>query len=84
MLEAIAEEFSCELQNVPFVGDSLKDLQVGLTKGCLPILVRTGKGASTEAKLRHATDPGLQKVRVFDNLSAVSDFLLDQAGEPLL
>ena len=81
LLDAIAREFGCDLHDVPFIGDSLKDLEVGLKRGCIPILVRTGKGMSTEAKLLLSSDAGLQSVRVFDNLSAAIDFLLDQAGE---
>ena len=47
------------------VGDSLRDLQAGVLKGMKPILVRTGKGQITEAKLPEAI-----KAEVFDDLSA--------------
>jgi D-glycero-D-manno-heptose 1,7-bisphosphate phosphatase len=52
------------------VGDSLRDLQAGEAVGCNPILVRTGKGISTEAK-----GVGLEKARVFDNLAEFVDWL---------
>jgi len=83
LLDAIAAEFSCDLAGTPIVGDSLRDLQAGIKRGCVPLLVRTGKGAGTELKLKQAKEPQLQNVRVFDNLSAVCDYLLDARGEPV-
>jgi D-glycero-D-manno-heptose 1,7-bisphosphate phosphatase len=47
MLLSIAERFNVDLNNVPFVGDSLKDLQAASSVGALPILVKTGKGEQT-------------------------------------
>ena len=53
MIEEIGNRFSMELQNVPAVGDSLRDLQAFASEGCQPILVLTGKGKKT---LASATD----------------------------
>ena len=47
MLLSIAERFNVDLSNVPFVGDSLKDLQAASSVGALPILVKTGNGEQT-------------------------------------
>ena len=47
MLLSIAERFNVDLENVPFIGDSLKDLQAASSVGALPILVKTGKGEKT-------------------------------------
>ena len=47
MLLSIAERFNVNLKDIPFVGDSLKDLQAASAVGALPILVRTGKGEQT-------------------------------------
>lgn len=44
MLENIARRFQCHLKQVPFVGDSLRDLQAGATMGCQPILLKSGNG----------------------------------------
>lgn len=40
-------ELSLSLKGCPFVGDSLRDLQAAEAGGCIPILVRTGKGQGT-------------------------------------
>ncbi len=72
LLSAIAETFECDLSGSPLVGDSLRDLEAAVSAGCTPILVRTGKGANTEAALQ-ATGGCLEGVRVavFDDLAAV-------------
>lgn len=47
MLLQIAERFNVDLDGVPLVGDSLRDLQAGEQVGCKPYLVLTGKGQTT-------------------------------------
>ena len=47
MFLEIAERFNVNLENVPTVGDSLRDLQAGVAAGCKPYLVLTGKGTKT-------------------------------------
>lgn len=76
LLDAISSEFDMPLTDVPIVGDSLRDLQAGATHRCTPILVRTGKGATTEPKLAEQKDVALQQTRVFDDLAQVVDYLL--------
>jgi len=48
LLEQISAHARQSLNGVPFVGDSLKDVQAALTMGCKPILVETGNGRSTK------------------------------------
>lgn len=50
MLEEIAARYNVNLQGVPAVGDSLRDLTCADKMGAQPILVLTGKGAKTEIK----------------------------------
>jgi len=57
------------------VGDSLRDLQAGESQGCLPVLVRTGKGKHTEEKAQ-----GLEQAKIFDDLAAFADWLLTPHG----
>ena len=82
MLDAIEAEFNTSVESCYFVGDSLRDLQAALQKGCKPALVKTGNGVRTLAQL---TVPALQtgvpqvapeQVQVFDNLAAAADFIL--------
>lgn len=84
ILDAIEAEFNTSVQGVPFVGDHVRDIRAGLTKGCVPYLVRTGRGLEFEPLLRQGvpaedTLPAVEagQVAVFDNLAAVVDHLLD-------
>ncbi|MFT3734846.1 MAG: D-glycero-beta-D-manno-heptose 1,7-bisphosphate 7-phosphatase [Rhodocyclaceae bacterium] len=71
MFLQIAERFGVELNGMPTVGDSLRDLQAGTTTGCTPYLVLTGKGTKT------AVDPELPAgTKVFPDLARVVDHLL--------
>jgi D-glycero-D-manno-heptose 1,7-bisphosphate phosphatase len=48
LLEEIARRFNVDMQGVPTVGDSLRDLQAAAAVGATPILVLTGKGRKTQ------------------------------------
>ena len=47
LFQQIADRFNVDLNGVPCVGDSLRDLQAGVRLGCAPYLVLTGKGMLT-------------------------------------
>jgi len=71
MFKRIAETMNIDLNGVPTIGDSLRDLQAGVAAGCRPLLVLTGKGKKTldEGNLPEGT-------RVFADLAAAVDHLL--------
>jgi len=68
LLLELARHYDISLQDVPIIGDSLRDLQAAVAAGGRPILVRTGNGASTAEQL----PPELGDVEVFDDLAAVA------------
>jgi D-glycero-D-manno-heptose 1,7-bisphosphate phosphatase len=77
LFDAIAQEFNLEsLSGCPTVGDSLRDLQAGLSHLCIPILVRTGKGKKTESQLMEQKNQALQNALIFDDLSLAVNYLL--------
>ena len=49
MIEEIAARYNTNLEGVPAVGDSLRDLQATAALGAQPYLVLTGKGMKTQA-----------------------------------
>lgn len=52
LFSQISEHYQCALNlQVPYVGDSLRDLQAGQTAKCQPILVLTGNGQKTLRQL---------------------------------
>ncbi|MDX5410654.1 MAG: D-glycero-beta-D-manno-heptose 1,7-bisphosphate 7-phosphatase [Thauera sp.] len=67
LFQQIAERFNVELSGVPCVGDSLRDLQAGVSAGCQPYLVLTGKGMATR---EHPELPSGTKI--FPDLDAVA------------
>ena len=66
----IARRLRIELQGVPAIGDSLRDLQAARAVGARPILVKTGQGMLT---LEHGVEPD---IAVFNNLGCAVDALL--------
>lgn len=50
MIREIAERYGMDLDGVPSVGDSLRDLEASIRLGAQPVLVLTGKGTKTHAK----------------------------------
>lgn len=72
LYEEIAQRLNVTLDDVPAVGDSLRDLQAAQLVGAMPVLVRTGKGERTLAK-----GEGLKGIPVFANLAAYVDHLLE-------
>jgi D-glycero-D-manno-heptose 1,7-bisphosphate phosphatase len=75
MFTDLAHRLRIKLDNVPAVGDSLRDLQAAMASGARPILVKTGKGMRTLA----AGIP--EHVEVYDDLAAVATALLDTPKE---
>ncbi|MBL4819821.1 MAG: D-glycero-beta-D-manno-heptose 1,7-bisphosphate 7-phosphatase [Gammaproteobacteria bacterium] len=51
LLSAIASEFNLSLEGIPFIGDSLKDIEAARSSHCDPILVKTGNGEKTLAAI---------------------------------
>jgi D-glycero-D-manno-heptose 1,7-bisphosphate phosphatase len=71
MFERIASSFNVDLDNVPAIGDSLRDLQAGSAAGCRPMLVLTGKGQKTRE------DGGMPAGTLeFDDLAAAVEYIL--------
>lgn len=71
LLQQIAEHYQISMQDVPVVGDSLRDLEAASAMKCRPYLVLTGNGQKTKAKLLHF--PGLQ---IFNDLATLVNTLL--------
>ena len=75
LFNEIAARYGRDLQDVPAIGDSLRDLEAALSVGARPLLVRTGKGEKTlvDEKLPKRTP-------VFADLSEAVEHLLTAAA----
>lgn len=74
LLQQISQKLEMTLDDVPVIGDSLRDLQSAQAVGAMPMLVRTGKGERSFVQLN--AESGLANVPVFKDLAAVVDVLL--------
>jgi D-glycero-D-manno-heptose 1,7-bisphosphate phosphatase len=72
LLFRLGLHYGVELQAVPMIGDSLRDLEAARVTGGRPILVRTGNGAQTETVLPEE----LADIEIFDDLGAAADALI--------
>lgn len=71
LFEEISQRFGVELNGVPCVGDSLRDIEAALAVKAQPMLVRTGKGMRT---LAAGTLP--EEIPIFDDLAEVTNTLI--------
>lgn len=76
MLRKLEQESGCSLHDVPFVGDKLSDIDAALAAGARPVLVLTGYGEGTLARLRQAGRA--DDVTVYPDLAAFVNELLEQ------
>ena len=84
LLQAMEAELGESAMGAIFVGDSLKDLQAARAAGCLPVLVRTGKGEATLAALQSGTtkldDP--LNIPVYTDLATAARAILLETPAP--
>ncbi len=84
LFDQIANTLGCDLEGSFVVGDSLRDLQAGMARGCIPVLVRTGKGEKTEKKMLDDDSDEFDGVEVFDNLSEAASYLIAQTPRDIV
>jgi D-glycero-D-manno-heptose 1,7-bisphosphate phosphatase len=72
LLRSISLRFSLSLSDVPFIGDTKRDVEAALAARARPVLVRTGKGMRSLHE-----HPGLARYPWFDDLAAAVDHLFD-------
>ena len=72
LFEQISKRLNTKLDNVPCIGDSLRDIQAAQAAGGQPILVRTGKGTTTLYN-----EKGIDDVPVYCDLKQAVHALLN-------
>lgn len=71
LLRSVSLRFGLPLHDVPFIGDTRRDVEAALAARATPVLVRTGKGSRT-----YDEHPELRDLPWFDDLAAAVDNLL--------
>jgi len=79
LLDRVAERFGIDIKDVPFVGDSLRDMQAAEAAGCVPHLVLTGKSEALRGSPLPPTFP--ERTQTHTDLHAFVDVLLKKAVE---
>ncbi len=74
MLDDIASRYDIALTNIPFIGDTLTDINAARAAGASPYLVKTGKGERT---IKNATQNELADVPIYDDLNDAVNHLLN-------
>lgn len=78
LLQQIEARYGVSLQGVPYVGDSLRDMQAAQTAQCAPHLVLTGRHANVQG---HPLPPGFPaSTQVHADLAAFVDHLLGEVA----
>ena len=75
MLIEIATRLAISLHGIPFIGDSLRDIQAARAVDAQPILVRTGNGTETERQFPHLLEPK----NIYDNLDQFATHYLSNS-----
>lgn len=85
MFNELARRLKVNLNGVPAVGDSSRDLDAARAAGAQPVLVQTGKGVETLDTIQQGDDEALRQVPVFDDLAAfVEHHMLGNASRAIL
>jgi D-glycero-D-manno-heptose 1,7-bisphosphate phosphatase len=78
LLQQIEERYGLSLRGVPYVGDSLRDMQAAQAGGCAPHLVLSGRHALIDAPRLPPDFPAHTVVHA--DLAAFADHLLGESG----
>jgi len=76
LIDAIENELSLSARGAYIVGDSVRDLEAGLNKHCLPVLVKTGKGQKSLLSLETKNPFLFAQTQLFDDLKSFADHLV--------
>lgn len=80
LFEQIGERYGIDLQDVPAVGDTPRDLVAAVTAGCEPHLVLTGKALAYRGRELPSGYP--QGIVVHQDLAAFAEYLVSRDVTP--
>jgi len=75
LIDAIESELNVSAKDCYIVGDSQRDLEAGFNKGCIPVLVKTGKGEKSLSTLSAKNPAMFSQTQIFDDLKSFADHL---------
>jgi D-glycero-D-manno-heptose 1,7-bisphosphate phosphatase len=81
MMNQIADRWGVDLEDVPMVGDSLRELQAAQNAGCQPHLIRSGRAANVSAEELQTWCAQVPGTRVHADLNQFAEHVLRQDGQ---
>jgi D-glycero-D-manno-heptose 1,7-bisphosphate phosphatase len=81
LIDAIEREFGESPRGAWFIGDSQRDLEAGLQRDCIPVLVLTGNGETTRAAVAADNSGKWRDLRIYADLAAAADALINENGK---
>jgi D-glycero-D-manno-heptose 1,7-bisphosphate phosphatase len=82
MMREIGERYGVDLDTVPMVADTLRDLQAAEAAGCRPHLVRTGRAALVHEAELAQWQQAVPGTVVHADLAALAEYLLGGGAAP--
>lgn len=76
LIDAIEREFNQSARGAWIIGDTQRDLEAGLGKHCVPVLVLTGKGTVTQQILAGSSEPQWRDLKIFPDLATAAEALI--------
>ena len=76
LIDAIARELDQPAQGAWFIGDTLRDLEAGRSRDCVPVLVLTGKGAAAQRAIAADPHSPWRDVAIYADLAAAARALI--------
>ena len=76
LITQIEQQLNISAKGAITIGDSLRDLQAGLKKGCIPVLVKTGKGQKTLQTIISEQQPVFHNLAVYNNLADAANAII--------
>jgi D-glycero-D-manno-heptose 1,7-bisphosphate phosphatase len=75
LLLDLGARLDIDLRGIPFISDSLDDIEAACAVGARPILLRSGLGRAADG-----SGNGLADVEIYNDLAAAASVLIGQAG----
>ena len=76
LITQIEQQLNTSAKGAITIGDSLRDLEAGLEKGCIPLLVKTGKGQKTLQKIITEQKSAFHNLAVYNDLAAAANAII--------
>ena len=76
LIDQVEQALSVSAKGAFAIGDSQRDLEAGITKGCTPILVKTGKGQKTLQQIVVEQNTAFHNLAIYNSLADAAEEII--------